>query len=218
MSAVRLLALLVLAGALTGVAAAAVANDPKKDIKPAVQARAKAIAVKRTDLPGTSWKAEPGGQTGKTPRCSFFNPDESHLTENGDFNSPEFTAPNGTYVSSTVGIFVSAQQAKAGYLAVVRPALPKCLAELIAESGQPGAIKITSAGPLAFKHYDTRSAAYRIAFGVKSGSVRVPAFIDVVAMNRGAVVTAIFFGSVVKPPTAAFEQRIVDHVSSRVNS
>jgi hypothetical protein len=218
MSAVRLLALLVLGGVLAGTAAGAVASDPKKDIKPAVQARAKAIAVKRSDLPGTSWKAGPGGQTGKTPQCSFFNPDESRLTENGDFSSPEYTAPNGTYVSSTVGIFVSAQQAKAGYLAVVRPELPKCVAELIAKSGKPGAIKITSAGSLAFRSYPTRSAAFRIALGVKSGGVHVPAFIDVVAMNRGAVVTAIFFGSVVNAPTAAFEQRIVDRVAARIAS
>ena len=214
----RLLAVLVLAGVLAGAAAAAVAGEPKKDIKPAVQARAKAIAVKRSDLPGTDWKTQPGNPSHATPRCSFFNPDESRLTENGDFNSPEFTAPNGTYVSSTVGIFVSAQQAKTGYSAVVRPALPKCLAELIAKSGKPGAIKVTAAGPLGFKHYGDRSAAFRIAFGVKSGAARVPAFIDVVAINRGAVVTAIFFGSVLKAPTAAFEQRIVDRVSARISS
>ena len=121
-------------------------------------------------------------------------------------------------MSSTVGIFVSSQQAKSGYLAVVRPALPKCLAALIAKSGRPGAIKITSAGALAFKEYNDRSAAFRIAFGVKSGSVRVPAYIDVVAMNRGPIVMAIFFGSVVQPLTAAFEQRIVDRVAARIAS
>jgi hypothetical protein len=218
MSAVKLLASLVLAGILAGAAAGAVASDPKKHIKPVVQARAKAISVKRSDLPGNEWKTQPGNSSHDTPRCSFFNPDESSLTENGDFNSPEFTAPNGTYVSSTVGIFVSAQQAKTGYLAVVRPALPKCLAELIAKSGKPGAIKVTAAGPLSFKHYSDRSAAFRVAFGVKSGTVRVPAFIDLVAMNRGAVVTALFFGSVLKAPPSAFEQRIVDRVSARISS
>ena len=218
MTTVRLLSVLALAGVLAGVATAAVANDPKKDIKPAVQARAKAIGVKRSDLPGTAWRKEPANPSKATPRCSFYNPDQSHLTENGDFNSPEFTAPSGTYVSSTVGIFVSPQQAKTGYLAVVKPALPRCLAELIAKSGKPGAIKVTAAGPLSFKHYSDRSAAFRVALKVKSGNAKVPAFIDVVAINRGAVDTAIFFGSVLNPPTAAFEQRVVDRVAARIAS
>ena len=218
MTPVKLVASLVLAGVLAGAAAAAVTNDPKKDIKPAVQARAKAISVKRSDLPGTSWTATPAGQQGKTPQCSYYNPNQSHLTENGDFDSPEFKAPNGSYVSSTVGIFVSPQQAKTGYLAVVKPALPRCLAELIAKSSKPGVITVTTAGPLGFKQYNDRSAAFRVAFKVKSGSAKVPAFIDVVAINRGAVDTAIFFGSVLNPPTAAFEQRIVDRVAARIAS
>jgi len=208
MTTVRLLSVLALAGVLAGVATAAVANDPKKDIKPAVQARAKAIGVKRSDLPGTAWRKEPANPSKATPRCSFYNPDQSHLTENGDFNSPEFTAPSGTYVSSTVGIFVSPQQAKTGYLAVVKPALPRCLAELIAKSSKPGVIT----------QYNDRSAAFRVALKVKSGNAKVPAFIDVVAINRGAVDTAIFFGSVLNPPTAAFEQRVVDRVAARIAS
>jgi hypothetical protein len=218
MTAVRLLSFLALAGVLAGVATAAVANDPKKVIKPAVQARAKTISVKRSDLPARGWTAEPANPSKSTPRCSFYNPDESHLTENGDFNSPEFKDANGSYVSSTVGIFVSAQQAKTGYLAVVRPALPKCLAELITTSSKPGVIKVTASGPLAFKHYGDRSAAFRIAFTVKSGNARVPAFIDVVAMNSGAVVAAIFFGSVLNPLPPAFELRIADRVASRIHS
>jgi hypothetical protein len=215
---VRVLAVLGLFAVLTAVATAATANDPKKVIKPAVQAKAKAIAVKRSDLPGSGWKAGPAEPSKATPRCSYYNPDQSHLTENGDYTSPNFTRSDGTYVSSTVGIFVSAQQAKTGYLAVVRPDLPKCLAELVVKSGPAGSIKITSAGPLAFKQYQTRSAAYRIVFSVKSGKTNVPAIIDVLAINSGAVDAAIFFGSVLKPPPAAFEQRIVDRLAARITS
>ena len=78
-------------------------------------------------------------------------------------------------------------------------------------------IKVTAAGPLRFEHYSDRSAAFRVAFKVKTGGAKVPAFIDTIAINRGAVVTAIFFGSVLNAPTAAFEQRIVDRVSARMS-
>jgi hypothetical protein len=123
----RALAVLGTFAALAGVALAAPAKEPKKVIKPAVQARAKRIAVQLKDLPGTGWKAVPASTDQSSPRCSYYNPDQSHLTENGDYTSPDFTKPDGTYVSSSIGIFVSAPQAKSAFGAVVRPALPRCL-------------------------------------------------------------------------------------------
>lgn len=218
----RALAVLGVFAAVTTVTAAALAaapaKDPKKVIKPAVQARAKRIAVKMTDLPGFGWKAGPASKDKSSPHCSYYDPDQSKLTENGDYTSPDFIRTDGTYVSSTVGIFVSAQQAKAGYAAVVRPELPRCLGEVIARSGAPGSIKVNSAATFAFPHYGDASVAYRVVFSVKSGKKLVPAVIDVIAINRGAVDAAVLFGAAGQTVPASFERQIVGKVAARIAS
>jgi hypothetical protein len=122
------------------------------------------------------------------------------------------------YVSSSIGIFVSAKQAKTGFSLVVRPQLPRCLGELVAKSGAPGHITVHSAGKLAFRHYGDQSAAYRVVFYVKSGTNVVPATIDVFAINQGAVDAAVFFGSAGRPVPASFEKQIVGKVAARIGT
>ena len=210
-------------GAFAGVAAVAVAapapsKEPRKVIKPAVQARAKRIALQIRDLPGSGWKSTPSRPNQTSPHCSYYNPDQSKLTENGDYTSPDFTKPNGTYVSSSVGIFVSAAQAKTAYAAVVRPELPRCLGEVVAKSQKPGQVKVSSAAALAFPAYGDKSAAYRVVFFVRSGKNLVPATVDLVAINKGAVDAAVFFGSVGAVLPALFERQIVARVAARITS
>src|SRR5262249_50913245 len=78
----KILAVLLLS--LTVVASAAAASgQPNKAIIPAVQARAKAVNVQRSDLAGSGWAPHPSTSSGETPRCSYYTPDQSDLTENG---------------------------------------------------------------------------------------------------------------------------------------
>jgi hypothetical protein len=217
MTAMMLLAVLgILAAAGGNVSAAATAKEPKKAIKPAVQARAKRIALRAADLPGFGWKAEPSQSDRSSPHCSYYDPDESDLTENADYTSPDFTRPDGLYVSSKVGIFVSAKQAKKSFALVARPELPRCLAQLVVKSGAPGHITLRSAGKLAFSKYGDRSAAYRIVFLVKSGTEQVPATIDLVAINKGAVDVALIFSSAGQPVPASMERKLTATVVSRM--
>ena len=58
-----------LAGLAFVAAAAAATGEPKKVIIPAVQAKAKAINVQRSDLPGTGWKPHVTSSSDETPRC-----------------------------------------------------------------------------------------------------------------------------------------------------
>jgi len=204
--------------AVTAVAVAAPSKEPKKVIKPAVQARAKRISVQLKDLPGSGWKVKPSKPDQSSPHCSYYNPDQSKLTENADYTSPDFTKADGTYVSSSIGIFVSAAQGKTAFAAVVQPLLPRCLAEFVVKSGKTGQIKVRSAAALAFAAYGDKSAAYRVAFSVKSGKNLVPATIDLVAINKGAVDAVVFFGSIGAPPSAQFERKIVATVAGRIGT
>jgi hypothetical protein len=217
---VRLVALLgvllALAAATAAAAAAGRSGEPKKAIKPAVQARAKRIAVHLGDLSGFGWKTSPSQSDRSSARCPYYRPDRSKLTQNGDYTSPDFTRPDGLYVSSSVGIFVSAKQAQQAYALVVRPELARCLGESVVKSGKPGHITLRSAGAFAFPAHGDRSAAYRVAFLVKSGNQQVPATIDIVAVNRGAVDVALFFSSAGKPVPATFERMIAAAVVGRI--
>jgi hypothetical protein len=216
----RLLALFGVVAAVVAVAGTAVASqgrEPKKAIKPAVQARAKRIAVGLKDLPGFGWKAQPSQSDRSSPRCSYYRPDQSRLTENGDYTSPDFTRSDGLYVSSTVGIFVSGKQAQQSFALVVRPQLPRCLGESVVESGTPGHITLRSAGKLPFPKLGDRSAAYRVVFAVKNGNQQVPATIDLVAINKGGVDVAVFFSSAGLPVPASFERKIAAAVAARMS-
>jgi len=212
----RLLAVLGIFAVVASVALAAPAKEPKKAIKPAVQARAKRISVQLPDLPGSGWKAEPSQTDRSSPHCSYYDPDQSKLTENGDYTSPDFTRVDGLYVSSSVGIFVSAKQAQTAYELVVRPDLPRCLGQIVARSGKPGHITVHSAGLLGFPHYGDRSAAFRVVFLVKSAQAPVPATIDLVAVNLGTVDVAVIFGAAGQPVPPSFERKIVAAVAARI--
>ena len=212
----RLLAVLGIFAVAAGVAVAAPAKEPKKVIKPAVQARARHISVQLRDLPGFGWKAEPSQSDRSSPHCSYYDPDQSKLTENGDYTSPDFTRADGLYVSSSVGIFVSGKQAQTAYGLVVRPDLPRCLGQIVARSGKPGHITVHSAGPLKFPRYGDRSAAFRVVFLVKSAQAPVPATIDLVAVNQGAVDVAVIFGAAGQPVPSSFERKIVAAVAARI--
>lgn len=81
---------------IAGIAApGALGNPPRQAIKPAVQARAKKIAIRLDDLPGFGRKAQPPQADRSSPRCSYYDPDRSKLTENGRFTSPDFIRADG---------------------------------------------------------------------------------------------------------------------------
>lgn len=212
-----LAAFVVMAVGTSAVSAAAPASEPKKAIKPAVQARAKRIAVNVFDLPGIGWSADPPSRTTSTSSqwCSYYNPDQSKLTENGDYTTSD-RREDGMYVSSTVRILVSAKEARAAYAAVVQPLWPRCLGEIAARSSSPrGSVRVRSAGPLSFPRYGDRSAAFRIVLDAKSGKTFVRTALDVVAINRSDVDAMLFFSPAKGSVSASVERRIVGRVAAR---
>ena len=202
--------------ALTVVATALAANgQPKKKIIPAVQAQARAINFHLSDLPPLPWKAKRSSSRSAPPRCSYYKPDQSDLTENGDADSPDFTLPNGSFVSSTVGIFVDAKQGRTAYARVVQPKLPQCIAEIFRKgTGVP--TTIVSVARVSFPNLAERTDAYRIVADVKPGTQTVRATIDLVAMNRGKINVALFFAGVGNPFAPALEQQLARKVAARL--
>ncbi len=210
----KFLATLVVALAVVA-AAAADTGQPKKKIIPAVQAQARAINVKLSDLPGSGWKGHASNPNESSPRCSYYNPDQSDLTENGEANSPEFTLPSGSFVASTVAVFVDAAQGRTAYSRVVKPDLPRCLAEIFRKGvGLP--TTIISAGRISFPRLADRTDAYRIVADVKSGKQIIHAVLDFVVMNRGRVNLVLFFAGIGKAFGASFEHVVAGKVAARL--
>ena len=216
----RCLLLASAAGLVLVAAAAASKGDQKKVIIPAVQAKAKAINVRLSDLPKAGWVVKPASSGGSTPRCSYYEPDQSDLTENGDADSPEFTLSSGSFVSSTTGIFKTAAQGRTAYSRVIQPDLPKCLAELFKNgTGQPAKVTIVSSGAVAFPQLAERTNAYRILADFKASAKQtIRVYLDVVAMNLGKVDVAIFFTGIGSAFTGSFERGLATKVAARMKT
>lgn len=214
----KLLAAVVVSLTVVAVAAAA-PGDPKKVIVPGIQAKAKAINVRLSDLTAESWSAKPSApDSGSTPRCSYYNPKQSDLTENGDATSPQFTLPSQSYVTSTTGIFVSASQGRTAYARIVQPDLPKCLGEIFRKgTGHPNQVTIVSTGSIPFPTLGERTNAYRVRADFKvSAKVIVHVIFDLVAMNRGKVDVALFFVGIGQVFNSPFEQGVARKVATRM--
>ena len=197
--------------------AAGAGTEPRKKINPADQARARAINLKRSDLPGSGWSATKSDSDSSNPRCSYYNPDQSDLTETGDAESPSFTREDGTFVSSTVGIFQTAAQGRTAYRRVVQPQLPRCLAEVFRKgTGQAENVTVRSAGRLAFSRLAEKTDAYRVVAGFKTDSGSVTAYVDIVLFNRGRTDAGVIFVSIGRPFDAALERALAGKVAARM--
>ncbi len=201
------------------VAAAAPAKDPKKVIIPAVQAKAKAMNLRLSDLPASlGFKAKPASPDTGNPRCSYYNPDQSDLTENGDAKSPEFTLASGSFISSSASIFESATQGRTAYSRVVQPKLPACLAEVFRKGAAPTKVTIVSSKEIPFPKLAERSNAYRILASFKSGSQKIAVYLDVVVMNRAKVDAVIFFAGIGNFYDSGFEHSLAAIVAARTKN
>jgi hypothetical protein len=203
-------------GAVLAGSALAAQGDPQKKLTAADQARARTVSLRLSDF-SAGWKqGPPTKQDESNPRCSTYNPDQSDLIETGTYDSPNFSRPDGTSVSSSSGVFRTAAMAKKGYARVVVPQLPKCFAELFKKGiTKPNSATILYAGPLRFPSYGDRSNAYRIRTSVKTLSATVPATIDVVVLNRGRIDVGIIFVGISRPLPAVLEQSFVARVAAR---
>jgi hypothetical protein len=217
MLAVKRAAVVLVALGLCVPVALAAKGDPQKKITKAGQARAIAAGLQRADFPA-GWKQgppKPKKNNEADPRCSYYNPDQSDLVENGDYDSPDFDLADGSSVSSSTGVFQSVQMAKTAYSRVAQPALAKCLAELFKKGAGAAKTTIFSSGPLRFPSYGDRSNAFRIVASVKAPTARVRVALDVFLFNHGAIDVAVLALGIGHPLPIALEQSLVAKLAAR---
>jgi hypothetical protein len=209
------LGLAALVAAVVVPAALASGGEPQKRLTKTDQAKARAIALHKSDFPA-GWVGKPNTNTSQdTPRCSTYNPDQSDLIETGDVDSPDFTRADGSFLSGSVGIFKTQKMARTGYARVARPELASCFGELFKKGAAPATVQLLRVGPLAFRRLGDRSNAYRLTANVTLQSTTIPVAIDIVTFNRGRVAVAMICLGIRAPLPAAFEQSLAAKVAAR---
>ena len=152
-----------LAAAVAVPAALAAGGEPQHQFTKADQAKARKASLRLSDF-AAGWTAKPDtSSSNASPKCKTYNPDQSDLVETGKYNSPDFSHSNGSFVSTTTGVFKTVAMAKTGYARVATPQLPKCFGELL---GKQAKTTVYAAGPLTFPKVGERSNAYRLSVGI----------------------------------------------------
>jgi hypothetical protein len=210
-------AVLVLLAAAVLVPVALAANgQPQKKITKAGQARARVASVHMADV-GAGWTSKPATKQNQAdPRCANYRPDQSDLTEIGHYDSPDFSRPDGTFVSSTTGVFKSVAQAKTAFKRVAQPTFGSCFGQLLTKQlGTQGKLTISAAGPIPFPRTGEITSAWGIRALYSLGNQKAPFAVDLVLVNKGATDIGLIFFGVGKPLPAAFEQQVAAKVAAR---
>ena len=215
----RRLLLVALAALVVTAAATADPLDPKVKFNAADQARAKAVALKQADL-GQGWvdkslKAQPSL---KAPICPSLRPDYSKLTLTGHAEKV-FDFGNGTIqVTSDVEVWQTAKQAEQHMTALLKPALPKCIAYSFRKTPGGDQLLLFPVKKQKLAKLGDSSVSYRAPVGVKVGKDTFVVTTDFILMRKGR--TEVYV-NVVGPSTenaqlSSLGQRVAKTLIARV--
>lgn len=203
----RLAAAVLLALVVAGTALGA-RGDPQRQINRADQARAKAMLLKKADLP-PGFKAsapDPGSDT--DAYCKAL--DESDLTLTGEANSPQFEKPP-FLVSSTSQVYETAADASASWRRGTSAAGFRCLRRVFAQEFAKQGGTLRSFKQIAFPRVGQRSVAFRI----EVRSQGVPVFFELIVMQHRRAHVGLGLLSALAPIPRSEQVRIARVLAGR---
>lgn len=212
----RLLAcVLVLAFLVVSASALAAHQDPQKRFTKADNARARAMLVKRTDLP-TGFRLQLSAAPDPHVGCSA-SVSESDLTITGDAEGPQL-ALGVVFVSSAARIYESVADASASWRRSTSAAGTKCATQLLRREFAKQGVGLVSLRKIAFPRVSERSVAYRVELSAMTSQGTAPVYVDIVALLRSRGQATVIVGSAVVPPQRAEELRLARIVARRMAS
>jgi hypothetical protein len=207
----RSFAVLVLALVVTG-SAPADHLDPQKRIRADDQARARAMLLRDSDLPGFKRQPASGGEVHLT--CSAL--DESDLTVTGDAEAPTWSSSVLAMTSSST-LYATRADAAASWTRGTSSAGTRCLRqELAREFSRRGARLSSSLRRLAFPALAQRSAAYRLTLTGESQGQTPTLFIDFVVLGYGRALTALLVATAFVQPDVEAEALLARRLAARM--
>lgn len=193
---------------------AAQARDPAQRHTAADTKRAKALALRRSDL-ATGWRPEKAAKP--TPPCTA-GPDESKLIQTARID-PSFTWKDGiTSVGSEVDIFRSAREARLDWKYSTLSLMSTCLLQSAhADLAKSVHITLKSAKRLPGPKGVERGLHYRFVFTLHSKQT-VDLVADVIAIGRGRISTVLHTLTVRAPLPPLVLNSLVGVLSHRLGT
>jgi hypothetical protein len=203
----RLVAAALLLALLVSGTAFAARGDPQRQIRPADQARAKAMLLRKADLP-RDFKA-----SASSPGADFYCKalDESDLTLTGDANSPDFGKPPFFSVSSAAQVYESVADANASWRRGTSAAGLRCVRRVFAQELAKQGGTLRSFKRIAFPKVARRSVAFRI----EARSQGVSVFFDFPVMQHTRAHVSLVLISALAPVPRAEQVRLARVLAGR---
>lgn len=198
-----------LVAALVAVGAAAANHlDPKKQIRPADQARARAMVVRASDLPA-GYRVQ--RTSGLEPHLTCRALDESDLTVTGVARSP-YRALDYRIVGSAAAVYRTEAEARRAWARSTSAAGMRCIRTAFTTS--LGERLEVSLSPLAFPRVARARAAFRMTIGSQASTEKV--YVDYVLLGHGRAQAALVFASAIAPFASADEVAVARAVGARM--
>jgi hypothetical protein len=193
------------------VTGAALAAEPQKRIRPADQARARAMLLKQSDV-GLGFRVLPKSSSGPTNLgldCPAL--DESDLTVTGEAESPNFSSGIHT-IASASGIYVSVVDANAAWGRGTSASGFKCLRNVFLRLARTSGVRFVSFRRIPFPAVAPETAAFR--WQTLANGIRL--YADIVFLMRSRAQAVAFFISAVDPMERAEQLRLTRLIATRM--
>jgi hypothetical protein len=185
--------------------------DPEKRIRAADQARAKAMLLRQSDVPG--YQPLPSSGAGGHLTCRAL--DESDLTVTGDAEAPRWALSVSSVTSSST-VYATRADAATSWRRGTSVAGTRCLREELGRSFASQGARVASLRRVSFPALAQRSAAYRLTLKGTSQGQTFTAFVDFVVLLRGRAVAGLVMGSALVPPDRPAEVTLARTIAGRM--
>lgn len=187
------LVLAVLAAALTAAAALAAPGDPKLDLKPADQKRAKAILVKTAELNGKGWTGSPADFGRANPSCVIKHYSLAKLTANARAGI-EYTraVDTGTFlVDSDAYVFKTPAQAASAASTGADLGYGRCLAAVLRAETPNGSVASSKVKAYSIPGLALPAKGFVITVNVIAGQTKTKLTAHVFNVHKGRSVAML---------------------------
>jgi len=208
-----LVCVLLLASLALSATAAATHQDPQKRLTKADNARARALLIKRTDLPA-GFQARPASGQDPHIECAA-SVSESDLTLTGEADGKQFGL-SVVFVGSASQVYASASDASSSWRRATSAAGVKCATTLLRRGFSKQGIDLVSLRRIAFPRVSDRTVAYRVKLSATTEQGPVPLYVDLVALMHSRTQATVIVGTALVPPTRADELRYARLVAARM--
>ncbi len=213
------LGLALLGAAVIAAGAAAAPGDPeRRAIRPADQAWARRANLHPADVPAGYTASRAGSNQNKGPlTCPGFQPDLSDLTITGEALSPVFQNRAGTTIFSAVEVYSSVRDEHEAWRRTARREALRCVARMMNQLSLQGVrVIVTSRVVRPAPRLGERSISFRIAAKVEAQGVTIRAWFDLLGTAQGRADASLLISSVVRPPSASLEHKLLERLARRL--